>query len=165
MDPTKFLTQYVPGYADLSQPERDAIAHFSLLWSAMEGLVLQNSANPTALFDAVKAMEQQERLNVVAYQDSLAYFRNRYFQGGEFTHHFEQLLFRPRDRRPLVEAVLNDKDNDPASVVAALLLIIYRLRNNLFHGAKWAYGIKGQQMNFSHGSDVLMRVLEAHHGL
>jgi hypothetical protein len=163
MDPTNFLTQYVPGYANLSQPERDAISNFSLLWSAMEGFVLQGSANPTSLVNAAKTMVQKERLNVVAYQDSLAYFRNRYFQGGEFTHHFEQLLFRPHDKRALVEAVLSEKDNDPVSVVAALLLIVYRLRNNLFHGAKWAYGIKGQQMNFSHGSDVLMRTLEAHH--
>jgi hypothetical protein len=164
MDPTNFLTQYVPGYADLSQPERDAISHFTLLWSAMEGLVLHASANPTSLVDAVNAMAQQGRLNVAAYQDSLTYFRNRYFQGGEFTYHFDQLLFRPRDRRPLVEAVLSDKDNDPVNVVAALLLVIYRLRNNLFHGAKWAYGIKGQQTNFTHGAEVLMLVLEVHQG-
>lgn len=165
MDPTNFLTQCVPGYADLSQPERDAISHFTLLWSAMEGLVLQTSANPTSLVDAVKAMALQGLHNAGAYQDALAYFRNRYFLGGEFTHHFDQLLFRSRDRRPLVEAVLSDKDNDPVNVVAALLLIIYGLTNNLFHGAKWAYGIKGQQTNFAHGAEVLMRMLEVHYRL
>lgn len=110
-------------------------------------------------------MALQGRLNAGEYQDALAYFRNRYYQGGEFTYHFDQLLFRPRDRRPLVEAVLSDKDNDPVNVVAALLLIIYRLRNNLFHGAKWAYGIRGQQTNFAHGAEVLMRVLEVHYRL
>lgn len=162
MDPTYFLTKCVPGYADLSQQERDAISHFTMLWSAMEGLVLQTRANPTSLVDAVKVIAQQGLLNVEAFQDPLSYYRNRYIQGGAFTPHFDQLLFRPRDRRPLVEAVLSDKDNDPVNVVAALLLIIYRLRNNLFHGAKWAYGIRGQQMNFTYGAEVLMRFLEAH---
>lgn len=162
MDPTNFLMQYVPGYAELGPPERDAISHFTLLWSAMEGRVLQTNANPTSLVEAVKAMALNGQLNVGAYQDSLAYFRNRYFQDGGFTHHFDQLLFRPRDRRPLVEAVLCDRQNDPISIVAALLLIVYRLRNNLFHGAKWAYGIRGQQANFMHGAQVLMRVLEVH---
>lgn len=164
MDPTTFLMQYVPGYADLGKPERDAISHFTLLWSAMEGRVLQTNANPTSLVDAVKAMAQNGQLDVEAYQGSLAYFRDRYFQDGAFTYHFDQLLFRSRDRRPLVEAVLCGKENDPVSVLCALLLVVYRLRNNLFHGAKWAYGIKGQQANFTHGAEVLMRVLEVHHG-
>lgn len=164
MDPTNFLMQYVPGYADLGQAEREAISHFTLLWSAMEGRVLQTNANPTSLVDAVKAMAQNGQLNVDAYLDSLTYFRDRYFQDGGFTYHFGQLLFRSRDRRLLVEAVLCGKDSDPVSVVAALLLIVYRLRNNLFHGAKWAYGIRGQQANFTHGAEVLMRVLEAHYG-
>jgi len=34
------------------------------------------------------------------------------------------------------------------------------LRNNLFHGVKWAYGIRGQQPNFEHGADILMGMLE-----
>lgn len=162
MDATTFLTQYVPGYAALEQPERDAISHFTLLWSAMEGRVLQTNANPTSLVETAKVMARAGQVNLSAYQRSLAHFRERYFIDGGFTDHFDQLLFRPRDRRALVEAVLSGNDNDSASVVAALLLIVYRLRNNLFHGAKWAYGIKGQQANFTFGAEVLMRVLEVH---
>lgn len=164
MDATAFLIQYVPGYVDLEQPERDAISHFTLLWSAMEGRVLQTNANPTSLVEAAKVMARAGQVHLDAYQHSLAHFRERYFQDGAFTYHFEHLLFRPRDRRALVEAVLSGNDNDPASVVAALLIIVYRLRNNLFHGAKWAYGIKGQQANFMFGGEVLMRVLEVHRG-
>ncbi|MFT7771721.1 hypothetical protein [Roseateles sp.] len=108
-------------------------------------------------------MADSGRIDPNAYANSLAYFRDRYFQGGQFTHNFEQLLFRPRDRRALVEGVLSGQDGDPQHMVAALLLIVYRLRNNLFHGAKWAYGIKGQQPNFNHGAEVLMAVLGAHY--
>ena len=159
MDATTFLTQYVPGYANLEHHERDAISHFTLLWSAMEGRVLQTNATPSSLVEAAKEMARRGQIDPAAYQRSLHHFRERYFQGGAFTYHFEQLLFRPRDRRALVEAVLSGNDNNSASVVAALLLIVYRLRNNLFHGAKWAYGIKDQQANFMFGAEVLMHVL------
>jgi hypothetical protein len=145
MDPTNFLSQFVPGYADLKDEERTAISNFTLLWSAMEGRVLHTNANPTSLLVTVNALAQQGQLHLGSFEASLAYFRDRYFQGGEFTYHFENLLFRKPDRRPLVEAVLTGKDDDLEHVVGALLLITYRLRNNLFHGAKWAYGIQGQQ--------------------
>ncbi|MET4218881.1 hypothetical protein ABIB00_004102 [Bradyrhizobium sp. LB14.3] len=36
------------------------------------------------------------------------------------------------------------------------------MRNNLFHGAKWAYGLRDQRENFTHANNVLMRLLERH---
>jgi hypothetical protein len=41
-------------------------------------------------------------------------------------------------------------------------MIVLRLRNNLFHGAKWAYGIADQRENFQHANAALMRLLEKH---
>ena len=160
MDPTDFLRALVPGYAQLSDAERSAIANFTLLWSAMEGRMLKSNANPATLTDVVKALNAQGGLQRERFDKGLAYFRDRYFQGGTFNDRFEQLLFRKNDLRPLVEAVLSGKDEDIGQVVIALLMIAYRLRNNLFHGVKWAYGIQGQQPNFGHASDVLMRILE-----
>jgi len=163
MDPATFLTQRVYGYAHLSDSERSAISDFTFLWSAMEGSVLNAAATPGALVKKCGEMALRGRLDLEHYADSLAYFRDRYFQGGEFTHNFQQLLFRQHDRRDLVEAVLSGRENAPQEVVAALLLIVYRLRNNLFHGIKWAYGIKDQEQNFTHGSKVLMGVLSAYY--
>ena len=162
MDPTNFLKQFVPGYADLKDEERAAISNFTLLWSAMEGRVLHTNANPASLLAVVDALAQHGHLHLSPFEGSLTYFRSRYFQDGEFSYHFENLLFRKPDRRPLVEAVLSGKDDDLTRVVGALLLITYRLRNNLFHGAKWAYGIQGQQENFWHASNVVIRILELH---
>jgi hypothetical protein len=160
MDPTDFLRTLVPGYAQLSDEERSAIANFSLLWSAMEGRMLQSNANPGSLAESAKALNAQGLLRYDRFEKSLGYFRDRYFQGGAFNDRFEHLLWRKNDLRPLVEAVLSGKDDDIEHVVLALLMIAYRLRNNLFHGVKWAYGIQGQQPNFEHASDVLMRILE-----
>lgn len=44
---------------------------------------------------------------------------------------------------------LNGSEKNPAEVLAGLLLVIYRLRNNIFHGPKSAYGIQGHYDNFT----------------
>lgn len=61
MDPTDFLSALVPGYADLSDEERSAIANFTLLWSAMEGRMIQSNANPASLAEVVKALNEPPR--------------------------------------------------------------------------------------------------------
>ena len=43
-----------------------------------------------------------------------------------------------------------------------MLIIVWRFRNNLFHGEKWAYQLQGQLSNFTHANAVLMRLLERH---
>jgi hypothetical protein len=164
MDPTDFLRQFVPGYAELGDAERIAISNFTLLWSAVEGRVLKTNASPTSLLALASLLAQQGRLSERPFEDSVAFFRDRYFRDGEFTYRFAQLSFRARDRQALVEAVLCGREAELEHVVGALLLITYRLRNNLFHGVKWAYGIQGQQENFEHASAVLMNVLQLHNG-
>ena len=47
-----------------------------------------------------------------------------------------------------------------AETILALLIIVYRLRNNLFHGEKWNYYFKDQLGNFTHASAILMRTVE-----
>ena len=56
--------------------------------------------------------------------------------------------------------MLKNDAADTAEVAAALLIIVYRFRNNLFHGVKWAYEIRGQFENFSYANAVLMQAIE-----
>lgn len=65
----------------------------------------------------------------------------------------------------MVEAVLKGENANLGDTAAALLIVIYRLRNNLFHGVKWAYGIRGQRENFENANALLMSALELHGGL
>ena len=90
------------------------------------------------------------------YDAELAYFRRRYFANGGFTHHFPHLNLRSADYPDLVQAVLDGSNNDPRDRLLVLLMIVWRLRNNLFHGEKWAY----QLQNFTHANAILMRLLE-----
>jgi len=40
------------------------------------------------------------------------------------------------------------------------LVIIYRLRNNLFHGDKWSYNLQGQYENFTKANEFLMALMD-----
>jgi hypothetical protein len=53
-----------------------------------------------------------------------------------------------------VERVIRGQSSGDAEIVSAVLIIVLRLRNNLFHGVKWSYGIKGQLENFRNANII-----------
>jgi hypothetical protein len=77
------------------------------------------------------------------------------------TVYFGGLHLRRNDKSALVRAVLNKENTNPADSVAALLIVVLRLRNNLFHGVKWAYEIREQLGNFTN-ANIGKRLAEPH---
>lgn len=161
----KWLMEKIPGYAALPQPDRDAITNFALLWSLFEARLMENEANATQIAKAVDQWEASATLGAEFYDGELAYFRDRYFQNGDFTFRFENLKLRKSDMPDLISAGVRGDADSPRDRVLTVLLIVWRLRNNLFHGEKWAYELQGQLENFTHANAVLMRALERHAGL
>jgi hypothetical protein len=162
MNPIDWLCAKAPGFSDLSEKERAAIMHFSLLWSFFEAETLNANASANSILALVRGWASDDRLNIAPFAPSLAYFRNRYFTHGIATEHFGGLNLRRNDSPELVSAVLSGENTNPADCVAVLLIVVFRLRNNLFHGGKWAYGICGQLGNFTNANAALMAALEAH---
>jgi hypothetical protein len=162
MNPIDWLYAKAPGFSALSKQERTAIMHFSLLWSFFEAKMLNTRASATAILTLTHNLAAQGRLNVIPFTKSLDYFRDRYYKDGVATDYFSGLNFRGNDNQALVRAVLKRENTNPADCVAALLIIVYRLRNNLFHGVKWEYEIEGQLDNFTHANTVLMAALDIH---
>ena len=159
MDPVAWLNRNVPGFAELQEEERDAIANFALLWSLFEARCLNENASSDAIQRLVTQWGADGRLHDAVFGDPLAYFRDRYFDSREPTHHFDYLHLRRADKPDLVRAVLRGDDNDPVNCATVVLIVVYRLRNNLFHGMKWAYGLRGQQGNFEQANNVLMNAM------
>lgn len=159
MNPIRWLEQNAPGFDALSEQERAAIEHFSFLWSFFEARALSTRGSSSAILALTHEWSSQGRLVTDPFAESLLYFQQRYYVNGVGTHHLAGLNLRPNDCRDLVHAVLKRENADPADCIAALLIVVYRLRNNLFHGAKWAYGIQGQLNNFTHANTVLMNAL------
>lgn len=162
MNPIDWLNARTLGFSELSKEERNAIMHFSILWTVFESRVLRTQASAQSILKVAKQWEQHGMLEPERFSEQLAYWSNRYVKNNAFTYHFDQLHFRKNDNEALVEAVLKREATQVGEVVAALLIIVYRLRNNLFHGTKWAYGIKGQLNNFTNANKLMMQAVELH---
>jgi hypothetical protein len=157
-----WLEARAPGFQELPEDDRRAIFDFAFLWSLFEAEIMEANARVDRITEKVDAWAAADPQEADQYDAELAYFRDRYFANGELTYHFPYLDLRKSDHPDLVEAVIQGANDDPRDRMLALLMIVWRLRNNLFHGAKWAYQIKGQRENFTHANAVLMRVLERH---
>ncbi len=162
MNAIDWLQERAPGFRDLSGDERDAIMQFSLLWSLFEARALNTRGNANAILAVSNRWADHGLLTNDSFGRELAYFQNRYYANGNFTYHFDQLRFRRGDQSDLVKRVLKSDAADLAEIATALLIIVYRFRNNLFHGVKWAYNIRDQFENFTHANAVLMQAIELH---
>jgi len=158
----QWLAERAPGFKNLPSRDRNAIFDFAFLWSLFEAQVMNNFARADRIREKVDEWTAAGTLGAELYDGELTYFRKRYFADGALTDHFPYLGLRPADYPDLVRAVIEETNNDPHDRVLALLMIVWRLRNNLFHGAKWAYELRGQFDNFAHANNVLMRLLELH---
>ncbi len=155
-----WLRARAPGYDDLTEDEREALKTFLFLWSLFEANALAEQGGPASIIIAARRLSVRHGGLPPNVGAALAYFRDRYIGEGAPNDRFAALNFRDRDRRPLVEEVLTGRREAPDDQAAAVFLIVYRLRNNLFHGAKWAYGMAGQYDNFHHANQVLMEALD-----
>ena len=160
MDPTVWLEKNVPSFVLLPEPERAAIKDFAVLWTIYEGQVLDTSGNAETIIGAAKKLKSQGRLSLDPLWLAIEYFTRRYFDGVELTSAFHDLDFRRNDRQDLVENVLRGNTKDDADILSAILIIIYRLRNNFFHGKKWSYGMIDHFDNFHNANEILMAVVD-----
>lgn len=146
------------GYEDLSEAERKAIANFALIWSLFEAQLFDNYVTAKKLID--KALEWAKDEDYDFIDANLDYFKQRYVENTEFSYRFEHLHFRKNDYEELVKNVLLSQDNELTSKLACCLLIIWRFRNNYFHGLKWAYQFQEQRENFEVSNLIMTKYLE-----
>jgi hypothetical protein len=90
----------------------------------------------------------------------VAYLRDRYLNEGKINAEFSSLNWRKKDRKEFVQGVLEGASPSAPEIYQALLLIVYRFRNNLFHGPKWERLFEGQCENFKRANLLLMETLK-----
>ena len=162
-DVTVWLEENAYGYKCLSDNERQAITGFSLLWGLFEARMLGREAQ--ARGESVNARKIVEKCNTLSVQedcffDSLAHFRERYTKDGVVNCRFEYLHLPDGRYQELVKNVLLGHESTAADKLAACLIIVYRYRNNYFHGIKWATEFRDQQKNFEESNKLLAFVLD-----
>ncbi|WP_223507901.1 hypothetical protein [Pseudomonas sp. BF-B-25] len=153
------IERIAPGVANLSPEEHEALQKFTLLWTLFEAQVLEYKASANKISEKIDNIEAHI-LDGGWFEEHLAYFSDRYVENGETNYRFDHLHLRKNDDPNLVRAVLIGENLDTKSQLLACLIIVYRFRNNFFHGIKWAYGLRDQLGNFTHSAKLLAKCLE-----
>lgn len=148
-----------PGVANLTSEELAALQRFTLLWTLFEAQMLGSNASVKKISEIVESLEP-EIIDGGWFSEHLNYFSNRYVNDGNTNYRFENLHLRNHDNPDLVRAVLTGDDVDPISQLISCLIIVFRFRNNFFHGIKWAYSLQEQLDNFTHSACLLRKLLE-----
>jgi hypothetical protein len=145
---------------DILKPEAvDVISNFTLMWNLFEGVVCDNHAD-IRVFEKLSAKIAQRASLSSEIEDGVRFWSARYLTDAGFNDLFQGLHFRPRDCREHVEAVLRSEKNDPRSQLLAVMIIIYRLRNNLFHGLKTIDTLNDQVPNLAMACRALAAIMQ-----
>lgn len=153
------LESIAPGIASLSPDELAAMQKFTLIWTLFESQALDNNASVRKISERVNDIDALI-IKGGWFNEQLSYFTERYTTEGEINYRFDNLHFRKNDNPNLVCSVLSKECVDPVCQLIVCLTIVYRIRNNFFHGLKWAYGLKDQLDNFTHSTILLNKYLE-----
>lgn len=155
-----WLARKVPEFAQLQDNEKDAIYDFSLLWSLFEGIKLNCNCNVNEIRQFVAEIGQRGRLGGVNLDHYVSYLRNRYYVNGNYTDHYANLHIERSGNPDEVLAMLCNEECSSAVQLIGCLVVVFRLRNNLFHGEKWQYQIQGQLDNFRHANEFLRYLMD-----
>tara|TARA_R110002096_G_scaffold282317_1_gene476333 strand:- start:1123 stop:1611 length:489 start_codon:yes stop_codon:yes gene_type:complete len=155
----EWLSHKVPGFVELTAEERNAIDDFSFLWSLFEGSEMNRHCSIQSIRQYVSDLEQSGRLDEIDCEAYLAYLKDRYFNNGQVTEHFPYLrLERNHNPEEVMDALSNENATKVAKVIGSLI-IVYRLRNNLFHGEKWLHQLHDERNNFTFANGFLKSLM------
>jgi hypothetical protein len=141
---------------NFSEEDLKNIRDFSLIWNIFEDNLCGNNFSIPSFHQDL----ENRNIDINLFSNHLTYFQNRYTENGTFTNRFSFLNFRPNDRQQLVEGVLLGTDTNPNNVILAIAIIVYRFRNNLFHGLKEIQYIDQQNQNFEIANSFLSTLID-----
>lgn len=140
----------------LSEADLIEIKDFSLLWNIYENTIFESDFSVAKLDQEIIIRQ----LQINQFNDTLDYFKNRYTLNGITNCRFTYLSFRPPDRESLVREVLTNVNNNDHDKILSIGIIVYRYRNNLFHGIKDFRTLDQQADNFRNANNYLRTFLD-----
>jgi hypothetical protein len=160
-DAARWIAGNTQGGRRLTLEATAAVGDFTLMWNLFEDIACNNEANVRTFEGFVSRIDfaglPQDYVD--ALDECLTFWRFRYRTPVGFADRFFSLNFRKNDRQELVEAVLQEHELGQAKKLLALMVIVYRLRNNLFHGIKSLEMLNDQVPNLNTASRCLGLIL------
>lgn len=155
-----WLERNVPEFSQLGENERAAIYDFSLLWSLFEGSALNCQCNVLGIRRFAENSDNRIRLNDIDLNPYVSYLRQRYYVDDSPTEYFSHLnIKRSGSPEEVIEMLSNINCTNKVQLIGCLV-VIFRLRNNLFHGEKWKYQLHGQLDNFQRANIFLRNLMD-----
>lgn len=147
----------------LTDAAQQAVANFTTMWNLFESIHCNNRASVRTFEAALKHYhpDQVAEATVEMFRTCLLFWQKRYYTPDGFSPLFNRLNFRQNDRKDVVEKVLANNVHDSQAEMLAVMIIIYRLRNNLFHGLKFIDMLNDQVENLTNASRCLAAIMEA----
>lgn len=139
----------------------DVVAGFTFLWNLFEGITCHGHVSVPKLREVAERIADSPLLAQNIVEHSLSFYRFRYLNGDQMQRRFYGLNFRQNDKQELIEAALKGLEPNLAAQLHALLIIVYRIRNNMFHGLKSVHIWDDQAQNISEAARILSVALEA----
>ena len=138
---------------------RRFLFEFAVIWNIFEKKKMRNHASIFDVSDFVERLPSIDNINI---NEIFEYFKNRYTNNPNYANLFEALRWRDKekDKKDETHRILLDKDSIDKDKVKAVLYIIFRLRNNLFHGEKSILTIDQQRETFNLVNSFLLDVIE-----
>lgn len=153
IDISSVINKYGKGYSYLDGKSVEILMNFNQLWGIFEHDFFEcERVNAANIKNKVMDLLKNRSVNNIFWNDEIRYFRERYFPNGEESQLFKDLrLYRERENiQTFVRKVMLEESSNNQDSLAACLIIVWRFRNNFFHGVKLDYEFKEQPDNLDH---------------
>jgi len=157
-------SDFLSTYFDIKNCDRIShILNFSLIWSVFECECAEKDAKAVDIDKYIENYTKKTCLGKIEkdIEPIWKYYKNRYVNDGKATDAFNNFIFTNKNQKLEVKTILVDEAPDIDQKLRACLLIVFRLRNNLYHGEKSPKDIIEQNCNFKNANKLLMYMIEA----
>ena len=129
------------------------ILDFALLWNLFELKFFDKYFTITRIDSFIE--NHSNNINPDILEKTYNYFKERYFENWNFSNNFNNLCNDEKSKDFIFNSFTNNKNK-----IKTVILIIARLRNNLFHGEKDVRNLEAQEENFWIANKFLMELLK-----
>lgn len=157
----EWISQFFDNEADMDSEGLERVKNFTFLWNMFERFACSKFATVASIKVFVTKLRDNNLITAELIEPYLEYFIERYSNADNLIN-IEGLRFRPAQDELKTEVikVLSRETVQPSLQLEALLLILLRLRNNLFHGEKDILLLNTQISNFKYANRLLANVLD-----
>jgi len=153
-----WLKQYKM-YGEFDLKRIESILLFSYIWNLFEREICEKNA-------LIKNVSQYIELlnNIDSKTDDMdrlwKHFQSRYVSGGIATEKFNDFVFNDDCIKSIALTTLTNDNPSLKDKIETILRIVFRLRNNLFHGEKDVSKLYEQNELFSKANEFLSILLD-----